>query len=56
MVRETPLENELFVSQEKVREFCGWSGKFGKNLETIMDFDNTWLHLSSRNILILFNP
>ena len=34
MVREKYLENEFFPGQGKVREFCGWSGKFRKDLES----------------------
>ena len=33
-VRETYLENKFFPGQGKVREFCGWSGKFRKDLES----------------------
>ena len=32
--RESYLENEFFSGQRKVREFCGWSGKFRKDLES----------------------
>ena len=32
-VREKYLENDFFPGQGKVREFCGWSGKFRKDLE-----------------------
>ena len=28
------LENEIFPGQGKVREFCGWPGKFRKDLES----------------------
>ena len=30
----------------KVREFCGWSGKFGKDLESqgkVREYENKWL-------------
>ena len=30
-VREKYLENEIFPGQGKVREFCGWLGKFEKS-------------------------
>ena len=33
-VREKYLENEFFPGQGKVREICGWSGKFKKDLES----------------------
>ena len=33
-VWEKYLENEFFPGQGKVREFCGWSGKFRKDLES----------------------
>ena len=33
MVRKKYLENEFFPGQGKVREFCGWPGKFRKALE-----------------------
>ena len=34
MVWEKYLENEIFPGQGKVREFCGWPGKFRKDLES----------------------
>ena len=36
----------FFPGQGKVREFCGWPGKFRKDLESrgkIWEFENTWL-------------
>ena len=45
-VREKYLENEFFPGQEKVREFCGWPGKFKKDLESqgkVREFKNKWL-------------
>ena len=33
-VREKCLENDFFPGQGKVREFCGWPGKFRKDLES----------------------
>ena len=33
-VREKYLENEIFPGQGKVREFCKWSGKFRKDIES----------------------
>ena len=35
-----------FPGQEKVREFCGWPGKFRKDLESqgnVREFENEWL-------------
>ena len=32
-VGEKYLENEFFSGQGKVREFCGWPGKFRKDLD-----------------------
>ena len=48
MVREKYLENEMkfFPSQGKVREFCGWPGKFRQDLENqgkVREFENKWL-------------
>ena len=37
---------KFFPGQGKVREFCGWSGKFRKNLESqgkVRKFENKWL-------------
>ena len=37
----------FFPGQGKVREFCGRSGKFGKDFESqgkVMEFENKWLH------------
>ena len=31
-VREKYLENEIFSRSGKSQEFCGWSGKFRKDL------------------------
>ena len=45
-VREKYLENKIFPSQGKVREFCGWPGKCRKNLESqgkVREFENKWL-------------
>ena len=34
-VREQYLKNEFFIpGQGKIREFCGWPGKFRKDLES----------------------
>ena len=36
----------FFPGQGKVREFCGWSGKFRKDLESlgkVREFENKWL-------------
>ena len=52
------LENEIFPGQGKVREFCGWSGKFRKDLESqgkVREFENKWLWQADfRNLFILF--
>ena len=34
MVREKDLENEISSRSGKVREFCGWPGKFRKDVES----------------------
>ena len=37
---------KFFPGQGKVTEFCGWSGKFRKNLESqgkVREFENKWL-------------
>ena len=34
MVRENYLKMKFFPGQGKVREFCGWPGKFRKDLES----------------------
>ena len=37
---------KFFPGQGKVREFCGWPGKFRKDLESqgkVREFENTWL-------------
>ena len=36
----------FFPGQGKVREFCGWPGKVGKDLESqgkVREFENKWL-------------
>ena len=45
-VREKYLEKNFFPGQGKVREFCGWPGKFRKDLESqgkIRVLENKWL-------------
>ena len=42
-VRERCMENEICLGQGKVREFCGWPGKFRKDLESqgkVREFEN----------------
>ena len=42
----------VFPGQGKFREFCGWSGKFGKDLENqgkVREFENKWLNIVFRN-------
>ena len=37
---------KFFPGQGKVREFCGWSGKFRKDLESrgkVRELENKWL-------------
>ena len=37
---------KFFPGQGKVREFCGWSGKLRKDLESqgkVREFENKWL-------------
>ena len=37
---------EFFPGQEKVGEFCGWPGKFRKDLESkgkVRELENKWL-------------
>ena len=34
MIREKYLENNFFSRSGKIREFCGWPGKFRKDLES----------------------
>ena len=45
-VREKYLEMKFFPGQGKVREFCGWSGKFRKDLGSqgkVREIENKWL-------------
>ena len=45
-VRENIWKMNFFPGQGKVREFCGWPGKFRKDLESqekVREFKNTWL-------------
>ena len=40
------LENGIFSRSGKVQEFCGWPGKFRKDLESqgkVREFENKWL-------------
>ena len=40
------LKTKFFPGHGKVREFCGWSGKFRKDLESqgkVREFENQWL-------------
>ena len=49
---------KFFPSQGKVREFCGWPGKFRKDLESqgkVREFEkNGFGRQSSENLFILF--
>ena len=49
-VRENIWKTNFFPGQEKVREFCGWSGKFRKALESQGGYDRQ----TSENLYILF--
>ena len=45
-VRENIWKMKVFAGQGKVRKFCGWSGKFRKDLESqgkVREFENKWL-------------
>ena len=44
----------FFQGQGKVREFCGWSGKFRKDLESQGIRKNGYGRQSSENLFILF--
>ena len=46
MVRENNWKTKFFPDQGKVREFCGWPGKFIKDLEShgqVREFENKLL-------------
>ena len=49
---------KFFPGQGKVREFCGWPGKFRKDLESqgkFREFENKWLWQAIfRKFIILF--
>ena len=49
---------KFFPGQGKVREFCGWPRKFGKDLESqgkVREFENKGLlQADSENLFILF--
>ena len=48
---------KFFPGQQKVREYCGWSEKFRKDLESqgkVREFENKWLWQTSENFFILF--
>ena len=45
-VREKIWKMNYFLGQGKVREICGWPGKFKKDLESqgnVREFENKWL-------------
>ena len=47
---------KFFPGQGKVREFCGWSGKFRKDLERkgkVREFENKWLWQAVFRIFIM---
>ena len=44
-VMEKYQENEIFYRSGKSREFCGWPGKFRKDLESqgkVWELENKW--------------
>ena len=46
-------EMKIFPGQGKVREFCGWSGTFRKDLESqgkVREFENKWLWQADQKI------
>ena len=46
---KTIWKMKFFPGQGKVREFCGWPGKFRKDLESqekVREFENKWLWLA----------
>ena len=48
---------KCFPGQGKVKEFCGWPGKFREDLESqgkVREFENKWLWQSSKELYILF--
>ena len=48
---------KFFPGQGKVREFCGWPGKFRKDLESqgkVREFDSKWLWQAVFRKFILF--
>ena len=48
---------KYFPGQGKVREFCGWPGKFRKDFESqgkVREFENKWLWQAVFRKFILF--
>ena len=48
---------KFFPGKGKVREFCGWPGKFRKDLESqgkVREFENKWLWQAVFRKFILF--
>ena len=60
MVKENIWKMKIFPCQGKVREFCGWPGKFRKDLESqgkVRELENKWLHMAgSFQKIYLFCP
>ena len=51
------LKMKFFPGQGKVREFCGWPGKFRKDLESqgkVREFKNKWVWQAVLRKFILF--
>ena len=56
-VKKKCLENETFSRSGKIREFCGWSGKFRKALESqgkVREFENKRMWQADLRKFILF--
>ena len=56
-VRKKFWKMKLFPGQGKIREFCGWSGKFRKALESqgkVREFENKWMWQADLRKFILF--
>ena len=50
-------KTKFFPGQGKVREFCGWSGKFRKALESqgkVREFENKWMWQEDLRKIYLF--
>ena len=55
--RKNIWKMKFFPGQGKVREFCGWLGKFRKDLESqgkVRELENKWLRQADFKKFILF--